>query len=63
MSDELNGKKVAFLATNGFEYSELTQPWDEIKAAGAEVELVSLESGNIQGESGGERRPELVPIG
>ena len=62
MSEELKGKKVAFLATNGFEYSELTQPWDEIKAAGAEVELVSLESGSIQGESGGEPKGDPKPV-
>ena len=49
MSDQLSGKKVAFLATDGFEQVELTQPWDAIKSAGATVELVSLESGKIQG--------------
>ncbi|MAS87154.1 MAG: protease [Micavibrio sp.] len=45
----LKGKKIAFLATDGFEQVELTTPWDEIKNAGAEVELISLESGKIQG--------------
>ena len=49
MSDTLKGKYIAFLATDGFEQSEFTQPWDEIKAAGATVELVSLKSGKIQG--------------
>ena len=49
MSDQLNGKKIAFLATDGFEQVELTQPWEAIKSAGATVELVSLESGKIQG--------------
>jgi len=48
MADELKGRTVAFLATNGVEQVELTQPWDQIKAAGATVELVSLESGDIQ---------------
>ena len=62
MSDELKGKKVAFLATNGFEYSELTQPWNEIKAAGAEVELISLENGKIQGESGGEPKGDPIAV-
>ena len=55
MSDELNGKKVAFLATNGFEYSELTRPWDDIKRAGAEVELISLEDGEFDGFHGLDR--------
>ena len=46
---KLSGKKVAFLATDGVEQSELSQPWDAVKAQGAEVVLVSLESGEIQG--------------
>ncbi|MDF1754718.1 MAG: type 1 glutamine amidotransferase [Verrucomicrobiales bacterium] len=45
----LQGKKIAFLATDGFEQVELTKPWQAIRDAGAEVELVSLESGEIQG--------------
>ena len=52
MADELKGRKIAFLAADGFEQVELTRPWDEIKAAGAEVELVSLKSGEIQGVNG-----------
>lgn len=52
MSDELNGKKIAFLATDGVEQVELTQPWEQIKAAGADVELVSLEAGEIQAMNG-----------
>ncbi len=46
---QLNGKRIAFLATDGFEEVELTRPWDDIKSAGATVELVSLKSGDIQG--------------
>ena len=46
---KLNGKKIAFLATDGFEQVELTQPWDAIKDAGADVELVSIKDGKIQG--------------
>lgn len=50
MSDRtLKGKKIAFLATDGVEQVELTKPWEEIKNAGAEVTLVSLEKGQIQG--------------
>jgi len=48
-SKRLQGKKIAFLATNGFEQVELTRPWDAIKEAGAAVELVSLKTGKIQG--------------
>ena len=48
MATSLKGKRVAFLATNGVEQSELTEPWKALEAAGAEVELVSLEPGSIQ---------------
>lgn len=49
MTNQLENKRVAFLATNGFEQSEFTQPWAAIKNAGATVELISLEKGTIQG--------------
>lgn len=45
----LNHKKIAFLVTDGFEQVELTKPWEAIKNAGAQVELVSLKSGKVQG--------------
>jgi deglycase len=47
MAKELQGKKVAFLAANGFEESELVEPWKAVKEAGAQVELVSLDEGEI----------------
>jgi protease I len=46
---KLDGKKIAFLATDGVEQVELTKPWEAVKEAGAEVELLSLEDGQIQG--------------
>ncbi len=50
MADQtLKGKKIAFLATDGFEQVELTEPWKAIQEAGAETHLVSLKSGRIQG--------------
>lgn len=48
-SASLNGKRIAFLATDGFEQVELTKPWEAIKSAGAEVVLVSPKEGKIQG--------------
>ena len=45
----LDGKKVAFLATDGVEQVELTRPWDAVEDAGGTPELVSLEEGEIQG--------------
>lgn len=49
MAGELNGKKILILATNGFEQSELEVPRDRLKAAGAQVDIVSPESGEIKG--------------
>jgi protease I len=49
MAQDLQGKKVAFLATSGVEQVELTEPWKALEEAGAQVELVSLDPGEIQG--------------
>jgi protease I len=46
---QLEGLRIAFLATDGFEQSELITPWDELRNAGAQPELVSLKPGEIQG--------------
>jgi protease I len=43
MSEELSGKRVAVLATEGVEQSELMEPVKALKAAGAKVEVVSPE--------------------
>ena len=48
MADELNGRKIAFLATDGVEQVELTEPWEAIKSAGGEPELLSIKPGKIQ---------------
>jgi protease I len=49
MGTQLNGKRIAFLATDGVEQVELTEPWKAVEKAGGTPELVSLESGEIQG--------------
>jgi protease I len=49
MANELKNKRVAFLATDGVEQVELTEPWKAVEDAGGEPELVSLETGTIQG--------------
>lgn len=49
MAEELKGKKIAFLVAEGFEQVELTRPWQDIKGAGATVDLVSLEPGEVDG--------------
>lgn len=48
MATSLRGRKVAFLATDGVEQSELTGPWKALEAAGAELELLSIKPGTIQ---------------
>jgi protease I len=44
----LNGKRVAILATNGVEQSELLEPRKSLLDAGARVEVISPESGKIK---------------
>jgi protease I len=46
---ELSGKRIAFLATDGVEQVELTEPWHAVEKAGGTPELISLEEGEIQG--------------
>jgi protease I len=49
MTDELNGKKVAFLvAQEGIEEVELTEPWKAVEQAGGEPVLIAPESGEVQ---------------
>jgi protease I len=49
VADQLQGKKVAFLATDGVEQIEYTEPRKAIEQAGAQAQLVSLKPGEIQG--------------
>lgn len=48
MTQSLQGKTIAALATDGVEQIELDDPVKALKAAGAKVELVSLKAGEIQ---------------
>src|SRR4051812_22127946 len=48
MANELQGTKIAFLAADGVEQVELTEPWKAVEEAGGEPELLSIESGEIQ---------------
>ena len=45
----LQGKKIAFLATDGVEQVELVEPRKAVEEAGAETVLLSIEEGQIQG--------------
>jgi protease I len=46
---ELAGIRVAIIAADGFEQVEVTRPRDALLKQGAEVEIVSLRPGSIQG--------------
>lgn len=48
MPDQLKGRTVAFLATDGVEEVEFTAPWNALTQAGAEVKLLSDKTGQIQ---------------
>jgi protease I len=46
---DLSSKRVAIVATDGFEQSELVEPKKALEAAGATTEVISLQSGRIRG--------------
>jgi len=48
MPGKLDGKTIAFLATEGVEQVELTDPWEAVRQAGGTPELISLEAGTVQ---------------
>ena len=48
MPNQLNGKRIAILATDGVEQVELTEPRKALEAAGAKTELVSPAKGKLQ---------------
>ncbi len=48
MPGRLQGRRIAFLATNGVEQVELTTPWSAAQDEGATTELVSTNPGTIQ---------------
>jgi protease I len=58
MSNELQGKKIAVLAADGVERVEVEQPRAALRQAGAQVELLSLKTGEIQA-----RNHDLEPAG
>jgi protease I len=49
MAGKLEGKRVAFLATDGVEQVELTEPWKAVEQEGGKPVLVSPEEDQIQG--------------
>ena len=49
MPNELRGKRVAILVTDGFEQVEMTAPRKALDDAGAKTTLISPKSGEVQG--------------
>jgi protease I len=49
MASKLNGKKIAILATDGFEQVELVEPRKALDGAGATTVVISLKSAQIKG--------------
>ena len=48
MAELLKGKRIAVLAADGVEQVELERPVAAVRAAGADVDLVSIEDGEVQ---------------
>jgi len=49
MSNQITGKNVAILATDGYEQVELTEPKAALEKAGATVHVLSIKTGEIKG--------------
>ena len=49
MANDLNGRRIAILATEGFEQIELTSPREALEKAGAKCVVISPKGGEIQG--------------
>jgi protease I len=47
--ESIQGRKVAFLLTDGFEQVELTEPWKAVQEAGGTPVLVSPKPDTVQG--------------
>ncbi len=65
MEQTLNGKRVAILATDGFEQAELLEPRKALEEAGAKTKVISPQSGKIKGwneKNWGEDVPVDLPL-
>jgi protease I len=63
--ENLQGKKVAILVTDGFEQVELTEPRKALEAAGAKTEIISPAEGKVKGwnhTEWGDKLPVDVPL-
>ncbi len=66
MNKVLQGKRIAILATHGFEQAELLEPRKALEAQGATTQVVSPEKGKIKGwnkKDWGKEVPVDIPLG
>jgi protease I len=49
MAESLKGARIAIVATDGFEQSELIEPRKALEAEGAQVDIIAPKDGDIQG--------------
>ena len=49
MASNIEGKRIAILATDGFEQAELMEPKKALDEAGAQTTIVSIKAGEIKG--------------
>ena len=59
---DLNGKKIAIIATDHFEEAELLTPRDELAKAGAEVKVYSSSTDRIQAVEGDTSPTQKVDV-
>lgn len=57
---QLDGAKVAFLLTDGYEDSELTSPWQAVADEGGLPTLVSPKEGSVEGKKGHTQAVDLT---
>ncbi|WP_138444599.1 type 1 glutamine amidotransferase domain-containing protein [Sinomonas susongensis] len=62
MANNISGKKVAFLLTNGVEQVELTEPWKAVQEAGGQPVLISPEEGEITAMKGDWEYGDTFPV-
>ncbi len=62
MANELNGKKIAIIATDGVEQVELTDPRRAVEQAGATAELLSVSTGEIQAMNSDIHPADTFPV-
>jgi protease I len=62
MSEQLRGRRIAILATDGVEQVELEEPKAAVEAAGGRTRLISLEEGEIQAMNADVNKADTFPV-